>query len=460
MNFMAKKMKPMGKSELPFDATIVGLGKTGLSCVRFLKQQGLNLAVTDTRTIPPELNAFNEEFNNIPAYLGGIENKILLASEQIILSPGVSLENHFIKNAIKVGIPVVGDIEIFCQHATAPVLAITGSNGKSTVTTLVAEMARNAGLVVGVGGNLGTPALALLDNNIPDLYVLELSSFQLETTFSLDAYAGVILNISPDHIDRYTSLEAYAAAKQKVYLGRGIQIINHDDALVRDMIDISRKNISFSLREPDGENFGVINERNEVWLCRGKQKIINQKDLKISGEHNTANALAAMALASTFSISPRVMKQTLRSFTGLDHRCQRVANINDVTWYNDSKATNVGACIASINDLCRQGEIILIAGGDSKGADVSSLNPVIDKYVRHVLLFGQDAKKIASALADNTPVTLVSDINDAVSFAYNIARPGNVVLLAPAAASQDMFKDYRERGDAFIKAVKSLAGGL
>lgn len=451
--------KPMGKSGLHFDATIVGLGKTGLSCVRFLQRQGLTLAVTDSRTTPPELAMFNEAFGDIPAYLGGIDSKTVLASGQVIVSPGVSLENPAIKNAIKVGIPVVGDIEIFCRHATAPVIAITGSNGKSTVTTLVAAMARDAGRVTRVGGNLGTPALALLDDTVPDLYVLELSSFQLETTFSLNAHAGAVLNISPDHMDRHVSLEAYVAAKRKVYLGQGIQIINHDDAVVRTMIDVNRNSIGFSLSEPSGENFGVINEGDNVWLCQGKRRIIKQKDLKISGQHNTANALAAMALASTFNIDVGVMKRTLQGFTGLDHRCQRVATINNVAWYNDSKATNVDACIASVNGLRRQGEIILIAGGNRKGADVSRLKPVIDKYVRHVLLLGRDAKKIAAVVGDGVPVTFASTMNDAVGFAYSIARPGNIVLLAPACASQDLFKDYRERGEAFIKAVKSLEGG-
>lgn len=446
----------MNKANLHFDVVIVGLGMTGLSCVRYLSKQGLSIAVTDSRVEPPELSNFKNEFNSIPVYLGEINSEVLLASEQIILSPGVALENKSVKQAIENGIPVFGDIELFCQQAKAPIIAISGSNGKSTVTTLVAEMARNAGLNTCVGGNLGTPALELLEKPVPDLYVLELSSFQLETTFSLSAHASVILNVSPDHMDRYETLDDYIAAKNKIYSGQGLMVINQDDEIVRTMVDDARKSILFSLSKPEGNNFGVIRERADVFLCKGSKKIMSQKELAIKGEHNIANALAAMALASSMNVPVEVMVDTLKDFKGLEHRCQLVKTINNVSWYNDSKATNVGACIASIKGLCDSGQIILIAGGDSKGADLSSLAHVVKQHVKTVLLMGVDANKLADTIGSLVPCEFVSNMDDAVSQANKIAESGDLVLLAPACASLDMYKNYQERGDVFVKAVNAL----
>ncbi len=284
----AEKKMTMNETDLHFDVVIVGLGKTGLSCVRYLSKQGLNIAVIDSRLEPPELTSFNDEFILVPAYLGEIKKEVLLAAEQVVLSPGVSLQEENIKQAIANGIPVVGDVELFCQQANAPIIAISGSNGKSTVTTLVAEMTHNAGLKTCVGGNLGTPVLDLLNEATPDVYVLELSSFQLETTFSLNAHASAVLNVSPDHMDRYASLEDYANAKNKIYSGQGVMVVNKDDAIVNAMTDASRKSISFSLDKPQDNNFGLIKESDDVFLCHGKEKIINQNELLIKGEHNMA----------------------------------------------------------------------------------------------------------------------------------------------------------------------------
>jgi UDP-N-acetylmuramoylalanine--D-glutamate ligase len=446
----------MNETNLHFDAVIVGLGKTGLSCVRYLSKQGLNIAITDSRDEPPELSALKNEFESIPTYFGKINLEVLLTSEQIILSPGVSLENASIKKAIDNGIPVIGDIELFCRNAQAPIIAISGSNGKSTVTTLVAEMSQQAGLRTCVGGNLGTPALELLNESTPDLYVLELSSFQLETTFSLNAHASVVLNVSPDHMDRYASFDDYIGAKHKIYSGQGLMIINQDDDVVNAMINDSRQTMTFSLSKPEGNNFGVIKKNDELFLCQGDKKIISDKELAIKGEHNIANALAAMALASSMNISTDAMVNVLRNFTGLEHRCQLVRTINNVNWYNDSKATNVGACIASIKGLCELGNIILIAGGDSKGADLSSLTYVVEKHVKNVLLLGVDANKLAEVIGDNVPHELVNDMSEAVSRAKKIASPGEIVLLAPACASLDMYKNYQQRGEDYILAVHAL----
>ena len=446
----------MSEASLHFDVVIVGLGKTGLSCVRYLSKQGLKIAVVDSRTQPPELSALKKEYETVPVYLGEISKTVLLAAEQIILSPGVSIDNEAVKQAINNGIPVNGDIELFCRQAKAPIIAISGSNGKSTVTTLVAEMTKRTGLKTSVGGNLGTPALDLLEEGIPDLYVLELSSFQLETTFSLNAHASVVLNVSPDHMDRYSDLNDYAEVKRKLYSGNGLMVINQDDQIVKSMSDESRKIVSFSLTKPAENDYGIVKEKDDVWLCQGNKKIIKQSELKIKGEHNVANALAAMALASSMDVPNDVMASTLREFSGLAHRCQWVTTLNGVSWYNDSKATNVGACIASIKGLCEEGYIILIAGGDSKGADLSSLAPVLKQHVKHVLLFGVDADKLADVVRSHTSYKLVDDLEEAVKQANQIAETGDRVLLAPACASLDMFEDYQQRGDAFVAAVKAL----
>ena len=439
-----------------YDVVIVGLGKTGLSCVRYLLDKGLDIAVTDSRVNPPGLTTLKTECRSVPVFLGEINAEILLSSDQIILSPGVSLKNEAVKQAIANGIPVFGDIEIFCQQAQAPIIAVSGSNGKSTVTTLVAEMTTQAGLNTCVGGNLGTPALELLNEDVPDIYVLELSSFQLETTFSLNAHASVILNITPDHMDRYANSDEYADAKKKIYSGNGLMIINQDDDVVKAMDDNSRQSISFTLGIPEKNNFGTIRDNNEVWLCQGGNKIIKQDELGIKGDHNVANALAAMALATSVNVPHAAMVKILKRFSGLEHRCQRVATIKKVNWFNDSKATNVGACIASIKGLCNVGKIILIAGGDSKGADLSSLAPIITKHVKHVLLLGVDAKKVANVISSEVTHDFVADMNEAVKAAYNVAAAGEVVLLAPACASLDMYENYQQRGDAFVAAVNTL----
>ena len=282
-------MSTVNSVDLHYDAIVVGLGKTGLSCFRYLSNQGLSVAITDSRETPPELSKLQEEFESAPTYLGQINEKALLASDQIILSPGISLDHKSIKLSIENNIPVFGDIELFCQEAKAPIIAISGSNGKSTVTTMVAEMTRSAGLKTYVGGNIGTPALDLLDDTIPDLYVLELSSFQLETTFSLNAHASVVLNISPDHMDRYSSFHEYADAKKRIYLGQGFMVVNKDEEYFHSVIDDNREIIYFTLTTPEEGNYGLIINDKEVWLSHGSNKIINKNQLKIRGEHNVSN---------------------------------------------------------------------------------------------------------------------------------------------------------------------------
>ena len=449
-------MSKVNDTDLHYDAVIVGLGKTGLSCFRYLSNQGLNVAITDSREEPPELLELRAEFESASVYLGQINEQVLLASDQIILSPGVSLDNKSIKLSIENNIPVFGDIELFCQKAQAPIIAVSGSNGKSTVTTIVAEMTRLAGLKTYVGGNIGIPALDLLSDSSPDLYVLELSSFQLETTYSLNAHASVVLNVSPDHMDRYSSLKDYANTKKRIYSGQGLMVLNKDEEYIHSIMDSKRDTIYFSLGVPEGENFGLINHNNEVWLSQGNEKIINKNQLKIKGEHNISNALAAMALAGAVNVPTNIMADVLKNFTGLEHRCQLVREIDNVSWYNDSKATNVGACIASITGLCELGNIILIAGGDSKGADLSGLNPIVKKYIKRVFLFGIDANKLADVMGSDVDKEFVNNMNEAVKGASKIADPDDIVLLAPACSSLDMYKNYQQRGDAFISAIDAL----
>lgn len=450
-------MSKVNDTDLHYDAVIVGLGKTGLSCFRYLSNQGLNVAITDSREEPPELLELKAEFESASVYLGQINEQVLLASDQIILSPGVSLDNKSIKLSIENNIPVFGDIELFCQKAQAPIIAVSGSNGKSTVTTIVAEMTRLAGLKTYVGGNIGIPALDLLSDSTPDLYVLELSSFQLETTYSLNAHASVVLNVSPDHMDRYSSLKDYVNTKKRIYSGQGLMVLNKDEEYIHSIIDNKRDTIYFSLGAPEGENFGLINHNNEVWLSQGNEKIINKNQLKIKGEHNISNALAAMALAGAVNVPTNIMADVLKNFTGLEHRCQLVREIDNVSWYNDSKATNVGACIASITGLCELGNIILIAGGDSKGADLSGLNPIVKKYIKRVFLFGIDANKLADVMGSDVDKEFVNNMNEAVKGASKIADSDDIVLLAPACSSLDMYKNYQQRGDAFISAIDALS---
>ena len=450
-------MSKVNDTDLHYDAVIVGLGKTGLSCFRYLSNQGLNVAITDSREEPPELLELRAEFESASVYLGQINEQVLLASDQIVLSPGVSLDNKSIKLSIENNIPVFGDIELFCQKAQAPIIAVSGSNGKSTVTTIVAEMTRLAGLKTYVGGNIGIPALDLLSDSSPDLYVLELSSFQLETTYSLNAHASVVLNVSPDHMDRYSSLKDYANTKKRIYSGQGLMVLNKDEEYIHSIMDSKRDTIYFSLGAPEGENFGLINHNNEVWLSQGNEKIINKNQLKIKGEHNISNALAAMALAGAVNVPTNIMADVLKNFTGLEHRCQLVREIDNVSWYNDSKATNVGACIASITGLCELGNIILIAGGDSKGADLSGLNPIVKKYIKRVFLFGIDANKLADVMGSDVDKEFVNNMNEAVKGASKIADPDDIVLLAPACSSLDMYKNYQQRGDAFISAIDALS---
>ena len=434
---------------------IVGLGATGLSCARYLHKQGMPIAITDTRTNPPFLETLQKDCPDAQISLGKLDETLLAQAARIILSPGVALREPVIAKQVKRGIPVVGDIELFAEAVKVPVIAITGTNAKSTVTTLVGKMAEAAGRRVQVGGNLGVPALDLL-NESADLFVLELSSFQLETTYSLKPSVATVLNVTRDHMDRYDTLADYQQAKQRVYQHCEIAVCNRDDTLT-DCKQPAKK-VYFTMAKPRADEFGLLNANQATYLAYGDQPLLAVNELPVIGGHYQANALAALAIGQSFGLPQEAMIQVLREFTGLPHRCQFVRDRQGVKWYNDSKGTNVGATQAAIEGLGSEitGRLVLIAGGVGKNADFRTLVPAIASYCRHVVLIGEAAAEIAAVIGDRTPVSFAGSMDEAVQQAAAAAQPHDSVLLSPACASFDMFKHYEHRGDVFMEIVKKL----
>ena len=446
----------------PVPTLVVGLGQTGLSCARFLEQHDVPFAVTDSREQPPGVDALRAELSSVEVVLGGFDEKQFGWAKRLVVSPGISLSEPLIVDAQRRGVEIIGDIELFAHVAQAPIVAITGSNGKSTVTALLGEMAKTAGWDVRVGGNIGTPALELLTENEPDLYVLELSGFQMDTTHSLHAAAVVVLNISPDHMDRYSDLAHYVASKKRIYSDaglsqQGVAVFNRDDPQVVEMLadGVPQQKISFGLDAPEPSQFGRISQDSELWLACGTQALIPAAQVKMAGRHAQSNVLAALALGKAVGLPMEAMLATLKTFAGLPHRTQFVAKIDEVRWINDSKGTNVGATLAAVQGLT--GPLILIAGGQGKGADFSPLASAVKDKVRSIILLGEDAALIEKALADAAPVLRVSSMEEAVAQAQSLAQPGDTVLLSPACASFDMFSGFVERGEAFMTAVHHLS---
>lgn len=434
---------------------VVGLGKTGLSCARFLLSQGFEVAVIDSRERPPGLEAIREEMPDLPLFLGSFNNPAVRSADSLVVSPGIALTEPLIAEAIAQGKPVMGDIELFARYADAPVAAITGSNGKSTVTTLLGEMVKEEGIPVGIGGNLGEPVLELLGKGA-ELYVLELSSFQLDTTASLSPSVAVVLNISPDHMDRYADLDAYSDSKARVYQNAEKRVFNGDDPAVMAMGPLGAADRLFTLKEPGTGEYGLRKMAGRVWLCRGDEALLAADEMLIPGRHNWANALAAIAMADLLGISDESKRSVLRQFRGLPHRTQLVAEHHGVRWYNDSKGTNVGATVAALDGLVSEdsdGRVVLIAGGDCKGAEFSELAPVAERSVRSVVLIGRDAPMIELVLAGRVKLVKARDMREAVALAADEALPGDAVLLSPACASFDMFNNYMHRGDVFRQTV-------
>ncbi|MDY6991567.1 MAG: UDP-N-acetylmuramoyl-L-alanine--D-glutamate ligase [Pseudomonadota bacterium] len=440
---------------------IMGLGTTGLACARFLAQQGIDILLMDNRPSPPGLATIQQTLPHIPYITGYFDAEQLAQAREIIISPGVALSEPSLAAARAAGVPIISEIELFARYVNAAVIAITGSNGKSTVTTLVGMMAEQAGWHVQVGGNLGVPALELLTTPAPDLYVLELSSFQLETTYSLNPKVAVILNISADHMDRYPDLAAYCAAKQRIFQGEGIKVINFDDPQLRAML--SSPDISFSL-ECQQATWAIGRHHQQPYIIYRDAEtvtpILPTAAIYLPGAMMRANVLAALALGHAAGLPLPAMLDVVQTFKGLPHRCAWVTQMNAVDWFNDSKGTNVGATIAAIEGLERPGQVILIAGGDGKGADFSALAAVAQQQLKAAILIGRDAPLIARALTDRVPLYSASTMQAAVHTAVTLATAGDAVLLSPACASFDMFTHYRHRGEVFETAVKQLQAGF
>jgi len=439
---------------------IIGLGKTGLACAQYLALQGERFQVADSRQHPPFLDQLASEQPDTPIHLGEFTHDLCLSASQIILSPGVSMQEPALVAAAKAGIPIRSDVDVFAQAARTagvPMVAITGSNAKSTVTSLVGQMAKTAGLNVAIGGNLGEPSVSLLANDV-DLYVMELSSFQLESTTGLGATVACVLNVSPDHMDRYDNLMAYHQAKHRVFQACKAVVINGDDALTNPLVPDTVTQTRFSLGDPDVGQFGVRKEGGEEWLAKGLQPIIAVKKMAMSGRHNVANALAALALGQAVGLPMDAMINTLTSFTGLPHRCERVANIDGVDYINDSKGTNVGATVAALEGLGPDlaGKIILIAGGVGKGADFSDLVGPLSRYGKQTLLIGEDAQDIGQVLAGKVKFSHATGMQEAISMAHQQAVSGDLVLLSPACASFDAYIGFEARGDHFAELVRDL----
>lgn len=442
---------------------VVGLGKSGMSVVRFLARQGVRFAIADTREQPPELATLKAEYPHIEVRCGALDVEFLCRASELYVSPGLALATPALQQAAARGVKLSGDIDLFVRHARAPIIAITGSNAKSTVTTLVGEMAAAAGRRVAVGGNLGTPALDLLAEDV-ELYVLELSSFQLESTERLNAEVATCLNISDDHMDRYSGIEAYHLAKHRIFRGARQVVFNRQDALSRPLIADQLPCWSFGLDRPDFRGFGIREVEGEKYLAFQFEPLLAVHALKVRGEHNQANALAALALGHAAGLPMAAMLEALRRFTGLPHRCQWLRERAGVTFYDDSKATNVGAALAAIDGLGAElaGKLLLIAGGDGKGADFTPLRASVARYCRAVLLLGRDAEQIATALqgddgAPVVPLLRVASLEEAVQRASALAQRGDALLLSPACASLDMFTSFEERGRCFARAVEALS---
>ncbi len=425
--------------------TVIGLGKTGLSCVEFLTKKQADVRVIDTRQNPAGAEQLAK---NIPLHTGGLNLDWLLQSDIIVISPGLAVKTPEIQTALSAGVEVIGDIELFCREADKPIIAITGSNGKSTVTSLATEMAKAAGLNVGMGGNIGIPALSLLEQN-HDLYVLELSSFQLETTYSLKAVAATVLNISEDHMNRYVDLEDYRQAKLKIYHQCQTAVINAEDSLTKeDNRQSARVQLSFGEHNAD---YWLKTDNGKQYLMAKDEVILPCDEVKLVGRHNYMNALAAIGLVQAAGIKTAGIQTALRTFTGLDHRFQLAHFADGVRWINDSKATNVGSTVAALTGLHLTGTLHLLLGGDGKNADFSELQKLINKPYIHCYCFGQDGKQLAALSAQSH---LFDTMEQAIEYLRPQLNAGDMVLLSPACASLDQFASFEKRGEEFTRLAK------
>ena len=452
---------------------VLGMGETGLSMIKWLTRQGAIVRVADSRAAPPNLDAIQRVIPISQIFTGKFVAKIFSRIDLIAVSPGITLAEPLMQDAVKRGVSVVGDIELFAQairrlgRSESKILGITGSNGKTTVTAMVGAMAKKAGCDAEVAGNIGPAALDALmrredSGKFPQVWVLELSSFQLETTRSLSPDAATVLNLCEDHLDRYVGMPDYVAAKERIFLSEvtGTQVLNRDDPMVRVMAVPGRKQITFGLGEPVSENdFGLLHEGGDTWLVQGRTRLMRTSELNLIGQHNVVNALAALGLCRAIELPFGSLLQALREFKGLPHRVEKVATFGGVTFYDDSKGTNVGATVAALNGMTQR--VVLIAGGDGKGQDFTPLKHSVVERARAVVLIGRDAKKIEAALAGCIiPVHQAKTMEEAVQKSFMLAEQGDVVLMSPACASLDMFRNYAHRAEVFVTAVRDLAARI
>jgi UDP-N-acetylmuramoylalanine--D-glutamate ligase len=460
----ARPPRPAGRSEAttrkePVRDTatkrslIVGLGATGVAVARYLTARGETVRVIDSRAAPPGVDELKTTCPGAELIVETLDARWLDDASRVLLSPGLAYDIPLALEARKRGVAVIGDIELFALAARAPVIAVTGSNGKSTVTTLASEMLKAQGLAAPAGGNLGPPALDLLD--LPaDAYVLEISSFQMETTESLAPLAATVLNVSPDHLDRHGTLERYAELKEKLLHAADHAVVNADDPIVTAMGARHAHATPFSIATELARGYSIVTRNGERWLARDREPLLAARELAIRGSHNEANALAALALTAPLTRDLPAALEVLRTFPGLAHRCQRVAVRRGVAYVDDSKGTNVGATLAALNGF--DGPLVLIAGGLAKGQDLSPLATGARDKLRAAVLIGTAAPELEQVLAPVCPTIRATSMDDAVALAAERARSGDTVLLSPACASQDMFRDYKERGDLFARAAEAL----
>ncbi|MGR8946873.1 MAG: UDP-N-acetylmuramoyl-L-alanine--D-glutamate ligase [Gammaproteobacteria bacterium] len=433
---------------------IFGMGMTGMSVAHFLNANGLNFVLADTRDIPPSINQLDANFPAREKYFGNMDTLDVSKYDELIVSPGLPLSEPLVNRAVDAGLPVIGDIELFYRHARAPIIAVTGSNGKSSVVTLVTEILIEAGHRVQCGGNIGVPALELLSRDTPDFYVLEVSSFQLETVDKFAPQIAAILNISPDHLDRYACMDDYVAAKLNIFNNATQCVVPRHDRLI-DIDAIKAPCVSFGLRAGKNTNYSLQTDGKNQFLHTRDGRTIDVKGIRLQGLHNLENVLSALAITDLVGVPLSAQVRVLGNFNGLEHRTELVGEWQGVRWINDSKGTNVGATAAALRGCLTDGNGILIAGGVGKDADFTELQQPIEQSTRAVILFGQDAQTIAAAITASIAVHFVSDISAAITRAQEISRPGDTVLFSPACASFDMFANYQERGKIFKSLVKA-----
>ncbi|MCC7325899.1 MAG: UDP-N-acetylmuramoyl-L-alanine--D-glutamate ligase [Burkholderiales bacterium] len=446
------------------NAVVLGLGKTGLSLARYLAREGARVRVADSRAQPPNAALLAQMLPAVPLAAGPVTDATLAGADLIAISPGVPKSDPAVVAAVARGAELVGDVELFARTLPSgpKVLAITGSNGKTTVTALTGTLCRAAGLATEVAGNIGSAVLDVLElypggggtKPWPDVFVLELSSFQLETTRSLSPAAAAVLNVTENHLDRYAGMDEYGAAKARIFAGAGIQVVNRDDPRSYAMRIPGRTTESFGVGVPSAEGeWGLVRFDGATWLAHGGGLLLPTTSLSLVGRHNALNALAALALVSTIARIDRSVLDALKTFEGLPHRMQRITEAGRVVYIDDSKATTVVATQAALDGIERAA--VLIAGGDGKGQDFRPLRAAVDADCRAVLLIGRDAPLLARAL-EGTPahVETVGTLDAAVDRAITLAEPGDAVLLSPACASLDQFGSYIERGQRFAELVQ------